>query len=291
LTNTLATAPFGRTGNISSRVLFGGAAFKPDDDQQHADRTLELLLDRGVNHIDTAHSYGSGNSEVLIGSWKKRYRERFFLATKTGGRTAEEARSQLALSLERLCVDSVDLIQLHNLVDPAEWEQALGAGGALEALQEARDQGKVRHIGVTGHGLTAPAMHIRSIERFAFDSVLVPFNFILWSNPSYRADVERLKMQCDAKGIAVQIIKSIARRPWGDRERTHGPWYEPLVDPEDIQLAVRWVLSYDGVFLNSASDTGILPLVLDAATNADGRPADSAMEKLVAAREMLTIFD
>ena len=290
-TNVVETLPFGRTGHRSTRVLFGGAAFSPDATPAQADATLALLLERGINHIDTAHSYGRGNSETLIGGWMERYRDRFFLATKTGARDAAGAEQQLSLSLQRLRVESVDLIQLHNLVDHADWQQAFDTGGAVEALAAARAGGKVGHVGVTGHGLAAPRMHLQSIERFAFDSVLLPLNYVLWSNATYRADFERLKAACDERGVAVQIIKSIARRPWGERERTHGPWYEPLVEPADIRLAVDWVLSYEGVFLNSAADTGILPLILDAVSARGDRPADEVMERLVGAREMEAIFE
>ena len=287
----IETLPFGRTGHRSTRVLFGGAAFSPEATTAQADAALALLLERGINHIDTAHSYGRGNAETLIGRWMERHRDRFFLATKTGARDAAGAEQQLSLSLQRLRVDSVDLIQLHNLVDPDDWQQAFAPGGAVEALAAARADGKVRHIGVTGHGLTAPRMHLNSIERFAFDAVLLPLNYILWSNAAYRADFERLKAACEERGIAVQIIKSIARRPWGERERTHGPWYEPLTDPADIALAVSWVMSHEGVFLNSAADTSILPLILDAAGARGERPTAEAMERLGAAREMAAIFE
>jgi aryl-alcohol dehydrogenase-like predicted oxidoreductase len=161
----IPTQPFGATGHDSTLTLFGGAAFSPENTDADADDVLELLFRHGVNHIDTAHSYGEGNSEVLIGAWMQQHRDRFFLATKTGERTAEGARMQLDLSRRRLCTDTIDLIQLHNLTDADQWELAMGPGGALEALLAAREQGSVRFIGVTGHGLVAPRMHLRSLER------------------------------------------------------------------------------------------------------------------------------
>src|SRR5262245_45867189 len=181
----ISTQPFGRTGHMSTRTIFGAAALGGVT-QEEADRTLELLLRYGINHIDTAASYGE--SELRIGPWMGQYRKQMFLATKTGKRTYQEARDEFHRSLERLRVDQVDLLQLHNLVDPQEWETALGPGGALEAAIEARDQGLVRYIGVTGHGITIAAMHKRSLERFAFDSVLLPYSFVLMQQSPIAAD-------------------------------------------------------------------------------------------------------
>ena len=210
---TIERRPFGRTGHMSSVTLFGAAALSRVT-QAEADRTLDLLLEYGVNHIDTAASYG--DAELRIGPWMARHRKDFFLATKTGDRTYADARASIHRSLERLRVDAVDLIQLHALVHPDEWDTAMGPGGALEACIEAREQGLVRYIGVTGHGLTIAAMHRRSLERFDFASVLFPVNFILLDNPAYRADVEELLAICAEREVAVQTIKSIARGRWTD---------------------------------------------------------------------------
>jgi aryl-alcohol dehydrogenase-like predicted oxidoreductase len=281
--------PFGKTGHMSTRTLFGGAAFSRCD-QETADRTLEVLLEFGVNHIDTAASYGQGNSETRIGPWMAKHRDKFFLATKTGMRTRQEAWDELHSSFERLRVDGVDLIQMHNLTDPEEWETAMGPGGALEALQEAREKGKVRFIGVTGHGLRAPRMHMKSLDRFPFTSVLLPLNYILMKNEQYREDFLALKAMCDERGVAVQTIKSIARRPWAGRERTRGPWYEPLEEQADIDKAVSYVLGHEGVFLNTAADVDLLPRVLGAAANPSPLPSDEEMAKIVEARDMAIIF-
>jgi aryl-alcohol dehydrogenase-like predicted oxidoreductase len=281
--------PFGKTGHQSTRTLFGGAAFSRCD-QETADRTLEVLLEFGVNHIDTAASYGQGNSETRIGPWMAKHRDSFFLATKTGMRTRQEAWDELHSSFERLRVDSVDLVQMHNLTDPEEWETAMGPGGALEALQQAREKGKVRFIGVTGHGLRAPRMHMKSLDRFPFSSVLLPLNYILMKNEQYREDFLSLKKMCDERGVAVQTIKSIARRPWAGRERTRGPWYEPLEEQADIDKAVSYVLGHEGVFLNTAADVDLLPRVLKAASNPGPRPSDQEMEAVVEARDMAIIF-
>jgi aryl-alcohol dehydrogenase-like predicted oxidoreductase len=244
----IPTESFGRTGHLSTRAIFGAAAFSAVT-QAEADRTMELLLRYGVNHFDTAAGYG--DSELRLGHWMERHRADVFLATKTGERTAQAAYDQIRRSLERLRVDHVDLIQLHNLVDPAEWETALGPGGALEAAIRAREAGLVRFIGVTGHGTTVAAMHRRSLERFDFDSVLLPYSFQLMQNPAYAADFEALVALCQQRGVAVQTIKSITRAPWGDRPHTAATWYEPLRDPGAIDRAVHWVLGRPGMFLNT----------------------------------------
>lgn len=267
-------APFGRTGHRSTRVLFGAAALGGMR-QEKADQVLETLLELGVNHLDTAASYGE--SELRIGPWMARHRERFFLASKTGERTAEGARASIARSLERLRVDQLDLIQLHNLVDEDGWRTAMGPGGALEALVEARAQGRVRFLGVTGHGTWAPAMHRRSLERFPFDSVLVPYNFSLLQEPTYAADLAALLAVCAARGVAVQTIKAVARRRWrGDAPRRFS-WYEPLRDPDAIARAVHFVLAQPDLFLNSSSDATLLRPTLEAAARPLARPADDAL--------------
>ena len=261
----IAEIPFGRTGHSSTRTLFGGAALSSAT-QDEADRTLELLLQYGVNHIDTAASYG--DAELRIGPWMDRYRDRFFLATKTGERRYGPAKEQIHRSLERLRVDHVDLIQLHNLVDAGEWEEALSPGGALEACIEAREAGLVGAIGVTGHGTPIAAMHLRSLERFDFDSVLFPYSWILMQDAHYAESVNELLATCAKRQVAVQTIKSIARQPWNGRPHTHAPWYEPLSDQSAIDAAVGWVLARPGVFLNTVSDMAILPKVLQAAERA-----------------------
>jgi aryl-alcohol dehydrogenase-like predicted oxidoreductase len=279
--------PFGRTGHMSTRTLFGAAALSSVS-QDEADRTLELLLKHGVNHIDTAASYG--DSELRIGPWMAQYRSQVFLATKTGERTYQRARDEFHRSLERLRVDSVDLLQLHNLADPQEWEVAMGPGGALEAAIEARDQGLVRYIGVTGHGLTIAAMHKRSLERFDFDSVLLPYSYILMQNEQYAADFEALMELCASRNVAVQTIKAIVRAPWAGRPQTTATWYEPLEDQSDIDLAVSWVLGRPGVFLNTVGDIHVLPKVLDAASRFQARPSDDEMRALVERAELEPLF-
>ena len=268
-------------------TLFGGAALAQAS-QADADRTLELLLRYGVNHIDTAARYG--DSELRIGAWMARHRKDFFVATKTGMRTAGEAREDIHRSLERLRVDQVDLIQLHSLGHPDDWDQALGPGGALEAAIEARQQGLARFIGVTGHGWTIAAMHRRSLARFDFDAVLLPYNVFMAQNARYRESFEEVLAICRERNVAVQIIKSIARGPWATADRTHTTWYQPLEAQADIDQAVHWVLDLPGVFLNTAGDLALLPKVLDAASRFERRPPDETMTAMLASRRMTSLF-
>ena len=271
-------APFGRTGHQSSRILFGAAALGSVT-QDVADRTLDVLLEHGINHIDVAASYG--DAELRIKPWLQRERERFFLATKTGERKARGAREDLSRSLDRLGVDHVDLWQQHNLADPIEWDTALSPGGAIEAAVEAREQGLVRWIGVTGHGAQIAANHRRSLERFDFDSVLLPYNRITMRLPYYAENFEALAATCAERNVAIQTIKAIARAPWRGRERTTSTWYQPMTEQRDIELALWWAMGRPGIFLNSPGDVGLLPRFLDAASRFETRPSEAEMQELV----------
>jgi aryl-alcohol dehydrogenase-like predicted oxidoreductase len=278
---------FGRTGHLSSRTIFGAAALSRVG-QEEADRAMETVLAHGVNHIDVAASYG--DAEIRLGPWMPRHRQNFFLATKTGKRTYAEAREEIHRSLERLRTDRIDLIQLHNLALEEEWHTAFGPGGALEAAVEAREQGLVRFIGVTGHGVGIAAMHRRSLERFDFDSVLLPYSYMMMQNPHYAADVDALLALCAARNVAVQTIKGITRRPWGDEPRTTATWYDPLRNQEDIDLAVNWVLGHPQTFLNTAGDIDLLPKTFEAAGRLGARPSVVQMDELLRRQEMAPLF-
>jgi aryl-alcohol dehydrogenase-like predicted oxidoreductase len=268
--------PFGATGHVSSRAIFGAAALGAMS-QDRADVTLAKLDHYGVNHIDVAASYG--DAELRLAPFLATRREDFFLATKTGLRTKDAAKDQLEASLERMQVDRVDLIQMHNLTKADEWDVAMGPGGALEGLIEARDEGLVRFIGVTGHGTYAPSMHLKSIETFDFDSVLVPYSFTQMSQPEYAEAFDALYTACQAKNVAIQTIKSTALRRWKDDETDKRySWYHPIRDPEVIKRAVDFVLSRPGLFLNTTSDATLLDRVFSAASEAIDEPDLQALE-------------
>ncbi len=278
---------FGRTGHMSTRTLFGAAAFSSVT-QDEADRTMELLLASGVNHIDAAASYG--DAELRIGPWMQEHRKDFFLATKTGQRTYDGAKREFERSLQRLRVSEVDLIQLHYLVGEEEWEVAMGPGGALEYLLEARDQGLVKYIGVTGHDVAIAGMHRKSLERFDFDSVLLPYNYPMMQNETYRAGFEEVVRLCKARNTAVQTIKGITRRPYVGEQRSHATWYEPLTDQDSIDKAVHWVLGNEDVFLNTVGDINVLPMVLDAARRYEARTPEPVMRAMVEEGGMEPLF-
>ena len=278
---------FGRSGHQSTRLLFGAAAFS-NVTQEQADRTMELLIANGINHIDTAASYG--DSEMRLGPWMEKHRGDFFLATKTGERSYDGAKAEFERSLRRLRVSEVDLIQLHYLVGEEEWDVAMGPDGALKYLLEAREQGLVKYIGVTGHDVAIAGMHLKSVDHYDFDSVLLPYNYPMMQNEVYRAAFEELVSQCRAAKRAVQTIKSITRRPYPGDGRSHATWYEPLTDQASIDKAVHWVLGNEDVFLNTVGDIALLPLVLEAGHRFVERTPEAEMRAMMAEAEMAPLF-
>ncbi len=283
----IPTLPFGRTGHDSTRTIFGGAAFW-DTPQEDVDAAMDLLLQNGVNHVDTAASYDG--SQRLLGDWIRRHGRPFFLATKTGERTRQSAYDDLRRSLDLLHVDQVDLIQLHGLHEEPDWTTALGPGGALEALVQARDEGLVRFIGVTGHGAPVPEFHLRALERFDFDSVLLPYNYMMMQNPRYAASFKQVLAVCRERNVAVQTIKGITRSPWNDVQHNRNTWYRPLEEPADIELAVHWLLSNPQVFVNTAADLNLMPQVLRAAHTYRTRHSDEQMQALAERLKMEPLF-
>jgi aryl-alcohol dehydrogenase-like predicted oxidoreductase len=283
-----AKNPLGRTGHASTRLIFGSYALSQAT-QAEADRVLELLLAYGVNHIDTAPMYGK--AEQRIGPWLEKHRDRFFVATKTRSRTRDGAWKNLERSLDRLRVETIDLWQMHGLTNPAGWERAMGPGGALEALLEARDRGLVRFLGVTGHGIKTAAMHLQSLARFDFDTVMLPFNYALLQNRRYAADWEALVSVCRERNVAVQTMKVLARIPCRGRSQTYNTYfYEPLEAQEAIDRAVHWSLGEPGIFIATVGDMQLLPKMLDAAARFAGRPSDVEMETGVASDGIQAIF-
>ncbi len=278
---------FGKTGHQSSRTIFGAVSLW-EASQSEADRVLDLLWEFGVNHIDTAPSYG--DSEQRLGPWMKKYRDQFFLATKTSEQTYQDSKDQFYRSLDRLQVDSVDLLQFHNLTDAITRETIFKPGGALEFLIEAKEQGLTRNIGITGHGLDTPRFHMQTLKRFAFDSVLLPCNYLLMQRPDYATEFQKLLSYCSEHQIAVQTIKAIARGYWGNNKRSHNTWYEPLSDEEAIAINVHWVLGIPEIFLNTVGDLQELRKMLKAASNFKQRPSEERMSNVVEDMKMLTLF-
>jgi aryl-alcohol dehydrogenase-like predicted oxidoreductase len=284
---SIKTERFGRTGHWSTKAIFGSAGLARVS-QEDADRALGLLLQYGINHIDTAPGYGE--AELRIGPWMREHRDHFFLATKCDQRRYGEAREQFYRSLERLQVDHVDLLQFHNLTDNPAREIIMGPGGALEFFVEAKRSGLARFIGITGHGLQAPRMHLQTLDRFGFDSVLLPCNYLLMQNRFYADDFQHLLSHCRERSIAVQTIKSVARGFWGTKARNRATWYEPLSDGQAIEKSIHWVLGLPDVFLITAGDIEVLPEVLKAAAAFESPPSDGEMETLIEKQGMEPIF-
>jgi aryl-alcohol dehydrogenase-like predicted oxidoreductase len=280
---------FGRTGHESTRLIFGAAGIGWTS-QEHADAVLEQVRAAGINHLDTAASYG--DSELHMAPFLRRHRADYFLATKTGERRGDAARAELERSLQRLEVDQVDLVQLHNLVEPDEFDVAHGPRGAVEALVRARDEGLVRFIGVTGHGVRIAEMHRRSLERHDFDSVLLPYNHLMMRNTDYRHHFEALMEECEARQVAMQTIKAVARRRWpADSDEPHRSWYEPLPPGPALARAVAFVLSRPGLFLNTSADTSLLDAIVAAASGPVEAPSAEDLEADADAEDMSPLFD
>jgi aryl-alcohol dehydrogenase-like predicted oxidoreductase len=278
---------FGRSGHQSTRTIFGAAALAQVT-QKEADQTLELLLEYGINHIDVAASYGE--AEMRVGPWMEGHREDFFLATKTENRTYAGAMEELQQSLEKLRVDYVDLWQMHFLIEEDDWQTAMGPGGALEAFIEAKERGLARYLGVTGHELRVINFHKRSLERYDFDSVLLPYNPVLMKNPVYADEFESLMSICRERNVAVQTIKSLSKGPWKEKERTRATWYEPYEDQAHIDAIVHWVLSRPGIFLNTVGDIHLLPRLLDAARRFEEGSSQEDFEKVINQLEVDPLF-
>ncbi len=278
---------FGRSGHQSTRTIFGAAALSQVN-QEEADQTMELLLEYGVNHIDVAASYGE--AERRVGPWMEQYRNEFFLATKTENRTYTGAKEELQRSLEKLRVDYVDLWQMHFLIEEEDWQTAMGPGGALEAFIEAKESGLARYLGVTGHELRVVNFHKRCLERYDFDSVLLPYNPVLMQNPVYADEFESLMTICRERNVAVQTIKSLSKGPWKEKERTRATWYEPYEDQAYIDALVHWVLSRPGIFLNTVGDIHLLPRVLDAARRFEEGSSQADFEDVISQMEVEPLF-
>ena len=256
----------GRLGRENSVLIFGGAALA-EATEEAGDRALSQALEAGVTHFDTAADYG--DSELHYGRWMPEIRDRIFLSTKTGLREKDPARRQIEASLERLRVDNVDLLQLHAVGDLEDLDRATGRGGSLEAAIQAKEEGLIGAIGITGHGNGAPATHLEALRRYPFETVLTPWNFILSTDESYRADYEALVEEVRRQDAGLMIIKTISRRNWPEGDPTgnqrYTTWYEPFDRQEYIDAGVSWVLSHEEVTgLAMVGDVTLVPMMLEA---------------------------
>jgi aryl-alcohol dehydrogenase-like predicted oxidoreductase len=263
----------GRTGHDSSVLVYGAAALA-EVDQDTADASLDEALAAGVNHFDVARDYGE--AEVRMAPWLREHRGEIFLATKTGQRDVEAAWRGIHESLERLGVDSVDLLQLHAVGDLEELDKATAPEGALKAAVRAQEEGLVTHIGITGHSHSAPGTHLEALRRHPFATVLTPLNPAVWARPDYRADYEALVAEAQAQDVGLMVIKTVARRNWPEgADHGYATWYEPQSEPAKIRAAVSWALAHDEITgLATPGDVRLLRHVV--AAEQDRMPADEA---------------
>ena len=283
----METRRFGRTGHISTVAIFGAAGLSQVT-QEVADQAMEQIIAAGVNHIDVARSYGE--AELRIGPWMRRERGRFFLGSKTGKRTREDAWKELQETLQRLQTESLDLYQCHAITSMEELDAVTMKGGALEAFVEARQKGLTKYLGITGHGVNAPQIYLEALRRFDFDSVLFPVNFVQMLNPEYRRYAEALIAECKAKDVGTMVIKSITKAPWGERPHTATTWYEPFDKMDEIQKGVNFALSYDVTGLCTAGDTRILPMVLQACEDFSRLSQDGIEEMIRSGEQYEPLF-
>jgi aryl-alcohol dehydrogenase-like predicted oxidoreductase len=259
----METRRLGRLEHRSSVLIYGGAALS-DVTEEVADDSIRLALDAGINHVDTAAGYG--DSELHLGRWMATIRDRIFLATKTGDRRGDDAYASIGRSLERLRVASVDLIQLHAIGDLDDLGAATGPGGAVEGAARAREEGLVGAIGITGHGMLAPAVHLEALRRFPFDTVLTPFNYRLAREPAYLRDFDALAAEARAQDVGLMVIKVAARNLWRhERRHRYTTWYEPLDVQEHIDAAVAFALARpEATGICTAGDVRLLPMWVEA---------------------------
>jgi aryl-alcohol dehydrogenase-like predicted oxidoreductase len=275
----------GRTGHESTLMTLGGAVFIYPVSQEEGDAFIKLALDHGVNHIDVAPTYG--DAELKLGKWVKEYRGNLFLACKTGKRTRKEAWEELGRSLKRLQTDHFDLYQLHGLDDPKELKIALGDEGAMRAILDAKEQGLVRHIGITSHN---PENIMRALEGFDFDTVLLPVNYVLKAHAEPTNDYEPVLSLAKKRGLGVIAMKSVAKGPWPTKERAHDTWYQPFDTQKDVDAAVWFTLSQGVTTAASCSDMRIAEMMLDAAERFEPMNKEKQRELIARASRYKPLF-
>ena len=280
----------GRLEHMSSVCIYGGAALG-EVSQEEADGSISFALESGINHFDTAASYG--DSELRLGPWMADIRSRIFLSTKTEERSRDGARREIEASLQRLQVDSVDLIQLHAIGDLAQLDQATGRDGALGAAVQAKDEGLVGAVGITGHGHDAPATHLEALRRYSFETVLTPLNYLLYGKEDYRRDYESLVEEIERQDAGLMVIKPVSRNLWREGEdQRYATWYMPFDEQPHINAAVAFVLARPEVTgFPTAGDIRLLPSIVEAAELAHSADPDTISAVLSQVPDYATPFE
>jgi aryl-alcohol dehydrogenase-like predicted oxidoreductase len=278
----------GRTGHESTVMIFGGAALW-NETPETALPAIKLVREHGVNHFDVAPQYT--NSERLVGPWLADHRDEVFLGCKTLERTRQAAWDELQRSLKTLQTDVIDLYQFHSVGDHATLDSVLGPGGAIEAFVEARDKGLIRYIGITGHGYESPAVHAEALERFDFDTVMTPLNFVEYADPHYKARFDHLLDLAQSRDVGLIIIKAFSRGPWIDGKKTYNTWYEPFDEQAIMQEAVNFVLSYPVTAFTHPGDLRLLPASVAAAENFRRLDAAEQAALIESAEQFMPLFE
>jgi len=250
----------GRIGYLATILTLGGCG-PGYVNQEEADKAVKLAMKHGVNMIDVAPTYGQ--AEARLKPWIEKYRDRFFLAEKTTKRKKEEVWEELRNSLRNIGAEYFDLYQFHSVNSMETLEQIFSRGGAMEAFKEARETGLVRYIGITGHADIRVLM--KALDWFDFDTVLAPVNLASMVHPDPANDFRPLLRMARERDVGVIAIKVIAKRRWIGEKR-YNTWYQPVEDVKEIEMAVNFALSQDGVTTYSLTcDVKLWPKILEAA--------------------------
>lgn len=285
----MLTRQMGRISVDSSVVMFGAASLGAVT-QEEADASIRYALDHGINHFDTAASYG--DAEMRMGPIISQVRDRIFLATKTGERSKEAAKAEIHRSLERMKVDSVDLLQLHAVGTIEELNLCTSKNGSLEAALEAKGEGLVKEIGITGHGHEAPIAHLEALKRYPFATILLPLNYYMYSLPEYRESFDALMEEAAKQQAAVRVIKAIAKKPWSPEEpKRYATWYEPFDQQRLIDACITFILSFPGLAgFASAGDIHIFPKIVNSVEQYGRMSLEEAKSVLSSVEDYTTIF-
>jgi aryl-alcohol dehydrogenase-like predicted oxidoreductase len=275
----------GKTGHRSSIITLGGAIFIYPIEKKKGDAFIKYALDHGVNHVDVAPTYG--DAEVKLGKWIKEYRDDLFLGCKTRHRTKKDAEKELHKSLKNLQTDYFDLYQFHGLDTPTEISTVVSKTGSLQVFEEAREEGLIKHIGITSHN---PENILKAFELIDFDTVLLPVNYVLHAHPDPQNDYEPVLNMAKEKNIGVIAMKSIAKGPYPTEKRTRNTWYQPFIIPEELEEALRFTLSQPVTTAASSSDIEIARMQIEKAEDFEPMTLEEQEKLLTKASEYKPLY-
>jgi len=274
----------GKTDHMSSLITFGGAALWQVN-QGEADAAIQLAISHGVNHFDVAPQYGQ--AEIRLGPWMEKHHTEVFIACKTLDRSKSKAWQSIKRSLDRLRIDHFDLFQFHCVDDLETLSAILSPAGALEAVLEARQQGLIKHIGITGH---RGFVQIEALNRFDFDTILVAVNRVLAAHTNDFTDFALLLEIAQQKDVGVIGMKAIAKRPWEDPMRMYKTWYEPFNEQGEIDKSLWYTLSQNVATATLPSDLSLWPMVIDAAERFKPMNQNEQAEVIAEVKQYKPIF-